>query len=153
MLLQCQDMETVLQAGVSAQGTCSRLKFQSMPYSLTLISTGFLQIFLMFLPTAIITVTTHAPSGDHPAFGLLIYFFTCVLMLGWTRRPTSWSNPFHTCRCPTLSTPPSGTLTGQRRGQPGPAAWQDQQQQNKGAAAEYQATKAVPNLAVSHLQD
>eukprot|EP00775_Hariotina_reticulata_P013776 gene13776-13897_t len=93
--IERHQMEAVVQAGVAAQGTCSRLKFQSMPYSLTLICTGFLQIFLMFLPFAVISVSTIMPNmGDHPAFGLLIYFFTCVLMLGVDEVANQLEQPF-----------------------------------------------------------
>jgi predicted membrane chloride channel (bestrophin family) len=88
-------METIVQAGVSAMGTCSRLKFQSTPYSLSLICTGFLQVFLMFLPVAVITTSSNVPlSGDHPIFALVIYFFTCVLMLGVDEVANQLEQPF-----------------------------------------------------------
>jgi predicted membrane chloride channel (bestrophin family) len=88
-------MEAVVQAGVSAMGTCSRLKFQSTPYSLNLICTGFLQVFLMFLPVAVIKMSTSHPfDGDHPIFGLVIYSFTCVLMLGVDEVANQLEQPF-----------------------------------------------------------
>lgn len=87
-------MEDSLQAGVSAAGTCARLKFQSMPYSMTLMCTGFLQIWLLFLPCAIISVPTKAPAGDNPVFGLVIYFFTAILMLGVDEVANQLEQPF-----------------------------------------------------------
>jgi putative membrane protein len=88
-------MEAVVQAGVSAMGTCSRLKFQCTPYSLSLICTGFLQVFLMFLPIAVIkSSTSHAYDEDHPIFGLVIYSFTCVLMLGVDEVANQLEQPF-----------------------------------------------------------
>jgi predicted membrane chloride channel (bestrophin family) len=92
--MQRWTMETAVQAGTRAMGICSRLKFQCMPYSVTLIATGFLQIFLMFLPMAIITVQEPVHNGDHPAFGLVIHFCICVLMLGVDEVANQLEQPF-----------------------------------------------------------
>lgn len=75
-MLQRIAMETALQAGVASAGACARVKFQAMPYSVTLCTSGFLQIMLMWLPAGVIHLYG---SNDSPWFGLLIYFFTCVV--------------------------------------------------------------------------
>lgn len=54
-------------------------QFQATPYSITIMSTGFLQIFLMFMPVAIVHVRG---LDSHPALGIVIYFFAAVLLLG-----------------------------------------------------------------------
>lgn len=48
-------METTLQAGIASAGTCTRLAFQAMPHRLTMMLTGFLQTFLMYVPSSFST--------------------------------------------------------------------------------------------------
>lgn len=42
--MQRQEMERSLQAGVAAAGACTRMRFQALPYSVTLVCSGFLQV-------------------------------------------------------------------------------------------------------------
>jgi hypothetical protein len=40
-------MERTLQAGVAAAGACTRMRFQALPYSVTLVCSGFLQVSVL----------------------------------------------------------------------------------------------------------
>jgi predicted membrane chloride channel (bestrophin family) len=45
-------LDALLRRGVQMQGTCTTIRLQAMPYALTLLSTGFVEVFLLMLPLA-----------------------------------------------------------------------------------------------------
>jgi predicted membrane chloride channel (bestrophin family) len=50
-------VEGALQRGVQAQGACTSIRLQAMPYSLSLLSTGFMEVFLLLLPLSSLGTT------------------------------------------------------------------------------------------------
>ena len=74
---QIQIMDVFVQRMGAEGDSCHRLRFTALPYNLTLVNTGFLQIWLLLSPLAI---WTDDSSGDW--FGLLPFFFMTVMVLG-----------------------------------------------------------------------
>eukprot|EP00775_Hariotina_reticulata_P001996 gene1996-2318_t len=89
-----QEMEQVVQAGRFAVGNCRRLKTQCMPYAISLMCTGFVQIFLLLSPFGIINMRVISKSGLNPLLNLIIYFITCVLVLGVDEVASKLEQPF-----------------------------------------------------------
>ncbi|KAF8068206.1 L-ascorbate oxidase [Scenedesmus sp. PABB004] len=87
-----QALEGTVATGIAAAGGCVRIRMQAMPLAASLMCTGFLQIFLMFLPCGLLMeLPTTAAT---PAWGLVIYFFTCVLLLGVDEVANQLEMPF-----------------------------------------------------------
>jgi hypothetical protein len=86
-----QLMDRLLQAGTAGSGVCTGIKFQAMPYSLSLLGAGFTELFLVLLPLTGLPTNEHAAAGSaHEVAGavftvfivLLFIFFINVLLLG-----------------------------------------------------------------------
>ncbi|PSC76560.1 deoxyribodipyrimidine photo-lyase [Micractinium conductrix] len=79
-------MDATIVKGIGDASACVRVRFQAMPHSLTLISTGFLQIWLLLLPLGLWEGTAW--------FGLVAMFFTALLLLCVDEVATQLENPF-----------------------------------------------------------
>jgi hypothetical protein len=101
LLLQFLSMEETLVSGHRHVGTCLRTKTQCMPYALTLLTTGYVEIFLLLQPFALIRSNVPSEMDKHvllnglqPLAGLLIYFFCAVLLLGVDEVANQLEDPF-----------------------------------------------------------
>ena len=102
-------MNDALAKGNSDMGTCGRVFFYAMPYSLSLVCTGFLEIWLLLLPIAT-TVdkvaageAPHVPAAPPPAAGaialsvawdLAMHALACILTLGVDEVTNQLEQPF-----------------------------------------------------------
>ena len=80
-------MNDTITKGSADMGVCTRLLFYAMPYAITLLCSGFLEIWLLLMPLGtILGTSSHAPIMRHHGptivIDLLLYLLVCVLMLG-----------------------------------------------------------------------
>ncbi|KAL4425530.1 hypothetical protein ABPG75_009546 [Micractinium tetrahymenae] len=83
-IMQIMD-QNLIRASQEA-GFCSRIRYNAMPYNLTLLSTGFIQIWLLLAPFGL--------WNTNYWFGLFPYFFMAVLMLGCDEVASQLEDPF-----------------------------------------------------------
>ena len=112
VLLQLQLMDSNLSESMQMLGNCSRVRFNALPYNVTLMSTGFIEIWLVGFYTGfsvfvhLSTHSTHAPHAtalqlllpfglfDSAWFGLLPYFFCALTLLGADEVANQLEDPF-----------------------------------------------------------
>ncbi|KAF8055483.1 hypothetical protein HT031_006742 [Scenedesmus sp. PABB004] len=95
-------LDGALTRGINDQGTCARIKFQAMPYALTLFCSGFLEVWLIFAAFAIIPDRSTARPAVGPAqqalmvpvFEILLYLLMTILMLGVDEIASQLEEPF-----------------------------------------------------------
>jgi putative membrane protein len=82
-------------------GTCVRIKFQAMPYTITLISTGFVLIWLLFLPLGLFQDVTVRPDNTAAeivmqfVIMLIAYLFLALLLLSCDEIANQLEDPFY----------------------------------------------------------
>jgi len=74
-----QAIEQILQRGVAAAGVCTGVRFQSMPYAITLVSTGFTELFLV--TCVLLLVQTSSLTDAKETLGDTLFTVTAVLAL------------------------------------------------------------------------
>jgi predicted membrane chloride channel (bestrophin family) len=94
-------LEQLLQRGVTAAGICTGVRFQALPYSLTTISTGFVELFLVSLLLLMVQPTGPGNHPDSVADTLFtvcvvwaLYFGICLLFLGADEVANQLEDPF-----------------------------------------------------------
>lgn len=99
-LLQFLQMNDTLNKGNADMGTCGRTFFHAMPYAITLLCSGVLEIWLLLMPLAtVVDSPVRGTPGDYanvPAVlvDLMLYLLACVLMLGVEDVAVQLEQPF-----------------------------------------------------------
>lgn len=79
-------MESAVQKTMENLGVCTRIKFQALPIGVGLCCTGFLQIWLLFLPLGL--------WNDADWFGIIAVFWLALLLLGVDEVANQMEDPF-----------------------------------------------------------
>jgi ion channel-forming bestrophin family protein len=87
-------MDDVITQGWAHGGTCMRIKFQCLPYGITLNCSGFLLIYVLLMPLGLITDASSRDGLYQPTFALVVYFVLCVMLLGADEVATQLEQPF-----------------------------------------------------------
>lgn len=91
-------MNDTITKGSADMGVCTRILFYAMPYAITLMCSGFLEIWLLLMPLGtILRSSSPAPlrhKGPAIVIDLLLYLLTCVLMLGVDELTNQLELPF-----------------------------------------------------------
>lgn len=99
-LLQFLQMNDTLNKGNSDMGTCGRIFFYAMPYAITSMCSGVLEIWLLLMPLA--TVVDSPPRSTPGVYqnvpavlvDLMLYVLACVLMMGVEDVAVQLEQPF-----------------------------------------------------------
>ena len=90
-------MNDMIDKGNADMGVCGRLFFYAMPYALTLMCTGFLEIWLLLMPFATVVDGIAADTLVEWAAvlkDLMLYLLACILMLGVDEVTNQLEQPF-----------------------------------------------------------
>lgn len=79
-------MNDTISKGSADMGVCTRILFYATPYAITLLCSGFLEIWLLLMPLGTILGSSLPATLRHTramvVVDLLLYLLACVLMLG-----------------------------------------------------------------------
>ena len=96
-------LEAILQRGVAAAGVCTGVRFQALPYGLTLMSSGFVEFFLVALVLAMVQEASAAGKAAGDTFAdtaftvasvLALYLGVNLLFLGADEVANQLEDPF-----------------------------------------------------------